>query len=120
MNRARKGLGETTIRRYRRESPAFEKAYQREHAALLDETISGLQTASIAAVATLTKALEAGNVEDRIRSARAILSFTLQGVKAQREISYQDELEERLERYEEAEKAKAKASSSGRNGHFIR
>lgn len=90
------GIGESTLRRWC-DDPHFQAAHQEARARLLESVITGLQSASTVAVATLREVMETARLHPsaRVSAARTILEMMLRS----RELL---EIERRLTALEEA------------------
>jgi hypothetical protein len=73
------GLSAVTLRRWLRNSPAFQAAYRRARMAAVEHAIGQLQAAAGKAAETLTRNLDCENPAAEIRAAVAILEQGYRG-----------------------------------------
>jgi len=94
------GLTARTIKRYLADK-TFAACYREQRALVLNETVAGLEKASVDAVAALTGALEDADVGTRIRAARSIIEFMFKGTDMERKNREIDEIEREIEELRE-------------------
>jgi hypothetical protein len=75
----RAGVSTKTLRRWLAH-PVFARQYRQERSRIVEHAVARMQQASARAVEALELALTVGMPADRIRAARAILDYSVQGI----------------------------------------